>query len=123
MPLVLIGYYNPFFKGRAFRNHILLAASLIFYAWGEPVYIALMLMSILVNWRLALLIGRREKARLFTKLAVIFNVGALFVFKYLAPVTARLSLSGIHIGLLANFARFSLPIGISFYTFQALSYI
>lgn len=48
----LLGYYNPVFKGRRFRNVFLLLVSLFFYAWGEPVYVLLLLASIAVNWAL-----------------------------------------------------------------------
>lgn len=53
-PLVLIGYYNPVFRGRKFRNVFLLLASLVFYAWGEPVFVFLMIFSIFVTWYIGL---------------------------------------------------------------------
>lgn len=54
LPLVLIGYYNPVFRGRKFRNVFLLLASLAFYAWGEPVFVFLMIFSIFVTWYIGL---------------------------------------------------------------------
>ena len=50
LPCTLLIYYNPFFRGRRFRNVFLLLASLFFYAWGEPVYVLLLMLSIAVNW-------------------------------------------------------------------------
>ncbi|MDR3342648.1 MAG: MBOAT family protein, partial [Treponema sp.] len=50
LPVVLIGYYNPVWKGRNFRNGFLLLASLGFYAWGEPVFVFVMIFSVFVNW-------------------------------------------------------------------------
>ena len=51
-PAVLLIYYNPIFRSRGFRNCFLFLASILFYAWGEPVYVTIMLVSILVNWLL-----------------------------------------------------------------------
>ena len=70
-----------------YKNFILLIASLIFYAWGEPKYIILMLLSIIVNYFVALSIHRRRrekaKKRGLLIFAIVINIGALFVFKYL----------------------------------------
>ena len=103
------------------RNALLIAASLIFYAWGEPVYVLLLLFSVLVNWLLALVISRRESSgRGVAAAAVILNIGLLVVFKY----------SGFLVQSLNALLRLSLPvpdirlpIGISFFTFQTLSYV
>jgi hypothetical protein len=57
LPVVLVIYYNPIFKGRTFRNIFLLIASLAFYAWGEPVFVFLMLLSIVITWFLGLKIA------------------------------------------------------------------
>jgi hypothetical protein len=57
LPVVLVIYYNPIFKGRTFRNIFLLIASLAFYAWGEPVFVFLMLLSIIITWLLGLKIA------------------------------------------------------------------
>jgi D-alanyl-lipoteichoic acid acyltransferase DltB (MBOAT superfamily) len=54
LPVVLVVYYNPIFKGRTFRNIFLLIASLAFYAWGEPVFVFLMLLSIIITWFLGI---------------------------------------------------------------------
>ena len=103
------------------RNALLIAASLIFYAWGEPVYVLLLLFSVLVNWLLALVISHRESSgRGVVAAAVILNIGLLVVFKY----------SGFLVQSLNALLRLSLPvpdirlpIGISFFTFQTLSYV
>lgn len=57
LPIVLIGYYNHFFKSRQFRNIWLLMASIGFYAWGEPLFVFVMLFSIVLNWLFGLRVG------------------------------------------------------------------
>ena len=105
------------------KNPLLLAASLFFYAWGEPVYIVLMLISVAYNYLAGRQIGgrrdpHRRRVALIGALAV--NLGMLGFFKYYGFLVDTLNgLFGLH---LANHAL-PLPIGISFYTFQALSYV
>ncbi len=118
LPLTLCIYYNPWLTGRRFRNVFLLLVSLLFYAWGEPVFVFLMILSILV----AFLVGRHlhdEKGKYWLGAGVTFHVGLLFVFKYLTFVLGQL---GLLVGSLEGFA-IALPIGISFFTFQLLSYL
>ncbi len=102
------------------RNAVLILASLFFYAFGEPVYILLMIGSILINYVLARMIASKEQGgRGILALTVLFNIGMLVVFKYsalLVETTARLFRAELPVPDIA------LPIGISFYTFQALSY-
>lgn len=102
------------------QNGLLLVASLLFYAWGEPKNILLMLFSISANWGFGLLVSmypRRKKAWLVA--AVIVNLGLLGFFKY-----TDFTLSGLNALFGTNwYAGIALPIGISFYTFQALSYV
>ena len=99
------------------RNGLLLLFSLAFYAWGEPMYVFLMLGAILANYLLAF---RVRKSRLVFVCAVALDLGLLAVFKYLDLLISaanglfRLNLPGVHLAL---------PIGISFYTFQILSYV
>ncbi len=113
-------------KSMAVKNLILLVASLIFYAWGEPVYIILMLLSIFFNF----IVGKdieqaqkrknKKKAKSLFIFAIIFNIGVLGFFKY-----ANLFIStfaGIT-GLGLRPLNLPLPVGISFYTFQIMSYI
>ena len=123
LPIVLIAYYNPFFKSLQFRNAVLIASSLFFYAWGEPVFVLLMLASIFVNWFSGLLVDRFRgtlKAKATVGLAVALNLGMLFVFKYLT-----FTLENINALFKTNYDTLGivLPIGISFFTFQAMSYV
>ena len=121
---IVIGVY--YLCPRALRNLWLLAASLLFYAWGEPVYIRLMVASILFNYLSGLGVAalqKREKkgiAKALLILCVVGNIGALGVFKYADLLIGTINgIAGSHLALL----ELALPIGISFYTFQALSYV
>ena len=108
------------------RNILLGIASLLFYAYGEPIYILLMLGSVFFNYAAALLIasaaqkGRAGAKRVFTVLAVVVNLGILGFFKY---VPWLVSLANAHTPLSLPVPGFTMPIGISFYTFQILSYV
>ncbi len=118
LPVVCGVYYllKLIFPRKIFvRNLFLCLASLFFYAWGEPVYIFLMLVSILCNYLFAL-----SRRRVLFVLAVIFNLGFLVFFKYTAFFATNLNLI---FGLNLRVPKLALPIGISFYTFQALSYV
>lgn len=123
LPAVLLLYY---LAPRPARNFVLLFVSLIFYGWGEPVYILLMLVSILISYLGGLLVdrfvaaGEDAKARAALAVSVGLSLSLLFFFKYADFVldTARRA-TGARIGLL----RLALPIGISFYTFQTISYV
>ncbi len=119
-PLFLILYF--IIKKRKYRNFILLIFSLLFYAWGEPIYILLMLFSIGINYLLAIKIDtniEKKRKRLFI-LTIIINLTLLMIFKYLTWIIINLNaLLPIDLPII----RVSLPIGISFYTFQILSYI
>ena len=119
LPAVLLGYY--LLRGQRARNLLLLGASLLFYAWGEPVYVFLMLFSICANYLLGRGIdARRGGARkTLLILAVVLNLGLLFIFKYLDFTIENLNAL---LGLQIPPVELSLPIGISFFTFQALSY-
>ncbi len=123
LPITLIVYYNPFFTGRRFRNNFLLLASLFFYAWGEPVFVWLLILSVVFAWGAGLLIGRaacRKRKKILLAAGVFFHVGMLFVFKY-ATFAAREF--GLLFGGDFSFINIALPIGISFFTFQLLSYL
>ena len=120
LPCTLLLYYNPFFRGRGFRNVLLLLVSLFFYAWGEKVYVLLLLASIAANWWLGLRVGPGKRhRRAFLTAAVVVNLAGLFVFKYLGFVCENLGALGFPLPEV----RLALPIGISFYTFQAMSYV
>ena len=120
LPIVLILY---FICKEKYRNYILLIASLIFYAWGEPKFVFVMLASIVCNWTLAILIDKsneNKRKQVYLSVAVFFNIGLLFVFKYLNFFVAQINkIESINI-IIRDIA---LPIGISFFTFQALSYV
>ena len=120
LPVVMILYYIPFVKNRTYRNVVLLLASLFFYAWGEPVFVALMVASIFVNWLIGLQMDHSEKKKSWLVLSVIWNLALMFVFKYLTFV-----LSNVELLLHRDIADLAipLPLGISFFTFQILSYI
>lgn len=122
LPVALLGYYilRP---SVPLKNAFLLAMSLLFYAWGEPVYVFLMLLSIAVNFLAGLAVdkaknGKRKKLWLLA--SVVFNLGVLFWFKYLNFTVENINaLLGTSISVSAP----ALPIGISFFTFQAMSYV
>ena len=124
LPVVLFCYYILFRRSRKLQNIFLLIASLLFYAWGEPKFVLIMMVSILLNWLIGLLVDRFKRNKtLCTGLItidVILNLSLLFVFKYLGFACNTVnSLFGA--GL--NVPSIALPIGISFFTFQAMSYV
>lgn len=118
LPVIFIAYFLIQDK---YKNMLLLLGSLLFYAWGEPVYIWLMLCSILFNYGIGLLMDRHEKQKkLLLILDVIINIGILGYFKYFNFLIEIVnSCTGKEIEL----AEVRLPIGISFFTFQILSYM
>ncbi|MBQ0042346.1 MAG: MBOAT family protein [Lachnospiraceae bacterium] len=119
IPLFLIAY---FVTPRKFRNYTLLAGSLVFYAYGEPLYILLMLLSIAVNHIFSLCIyNSRGSGRGYLVVALIYNFGMLFVFKYLGFVISIIN--GVAGQSLIPDPGIALPLGISFYTFQMASYV
>jgi len=103
------------------RNTVLLIASLFFYFYGEPKFIIMMIFTIVQTYILALLIDKyKDKAQLFLVISISISVGSLVYFKYIDFIIENINL------LLKNkltFMNVALPIGISFYTFQLLSYI
>ena len=126
LPVILTLY---FICPKKFRNLVLLIGSLIFYAWGEPKYCLVMVATILVNYVLALLCasckeqGKEKGAKAAVIGTVVFSIGMLGFFKYSNFFLTNLNgtvgkLAGFHIPLL----DIALPLGISFYTFQTLSY-
>lgn len=121
LPAVMILYYLLPVR---FRNVILLLASLVFYAWGEPVYLFLMLLSILFNYFSGLDIARNLQDKRAAKRSLVFNLiinlAVHGFFKYEGFVLDTLNgILPVHI----SYHALPLPIGISFYTFQILSYI
>lgn len=121
LPIVLILHYV---LPKKYRNIALLLANLVFYGYGEPVYVLLMAASILVNFLLGKLISRAEATvmrKLLLVLTVVLNLGALGWYKYAGLFADALR----SVSLFSNIPVISvvLPIGISFYTFQAMSYV
>ena len=120
LPLNLILYYS--FKNTAYRNILLTLFSLWFYAWGEPFWIILLLFSAGVDWANALVIEKYRGTRwslLGLVSSAIVNLGLLAIFKYSAFIYENLNTV---FSLNLTVPQFSLPIGISFYSFHALSY-
>ena len=121
LPVVLAVYYVVPLKG---RNPVLFAASLLFYGWGEPVYLAVMIASIAVNYGFGLLVEKfraeDKRARRVVLLSVLFNLALLFFFKYFDFVIENLRSIALFSSLRP--LGLTLPIGISFYTFQTMSY-
>ena len=121
LPLCLVAYFLT--SKIKVRNFILLLFSLVFYAWGEPKYILLMLAATAVDYAAGLLIEKFRgnwKAKLFLILAVVLTLSVLGVFKY-ADFFANSVGSIFHLQI--PLLGLSLPIGISFFTFQALTYV
>lgn len=129
LPVIFVLY---FLAPRKRRNLVLFLGSLFFYAWGEPVYILLMLFSILANYTLGRMMERAAKREESAKrtdrkwerqilvLAVVINIGLLVFFKYTNFFLENIShITGASLGQI----KLPLPLGISFYTFQALSYV
>lgn len=121
LPATLGAYYLA--RGKS-RNMIQLLASLLFYAWGEPSFVLVMLLSITVNWLFGLATERNQANTAVSKAIVagmlVFNLGILFVFKYLNFTVSNLRL--LMPGLIPQ-TSIVLPLGISFFTFQAVSYV
>lgn len=123
LPAVLLVYYLPLRRWRTGQNVFLFLASLFFYGWGAHEALLLMLGSILANYLLGLWAGRARSAgrsvRPAVVLAAVVNLSLLFVFKYLDFTISTLNLLGWKLSLFG----IELPIGISFFTFQAMSYV
>ena len=124
LPIVLFFNFIVFKKSRLLQNIFLLFASLFFYAWGEPKFVLVMIASIIINWFFGLMVNKKRDnkrvSRLLIALDVVFNLAILFVFKYLTFTGSVIeSLFGVQLSI----PNIALPIGISFFTFQAMSYV
>ena len=118
LPVVFI--LHCILPGIRLKNALLLLASVLFYAYGEPVYIILLFVSTLLNYFCACLIESSKYKKLILTLAVICNLGILVVFKYTDFILGTVNtLTGLHLPL----PQIRMPIGISFFTFQAMSYV
>ena len=120
LPIVLVLYY---LSGKKYRNYLLLLASLFFYAWGEPTYVVIMLISIGANYLCGLLVDekRADKVRVAgVVISVIFNICMLGVFKYSGFFIKNIN---VVFNTSLPVPEIALPLGISFFTFQAMSYV
>ena len=121
LPLCLLVYWLA--PKIEYKNNVLLLFSLIFYAWGEPLWVLLLVFSATANYLFGLLIEKyRGKAGAKTALvsSLVLNLGLLFLFKYSAFTAENINaLFSIHLPV----PNIRLPIGISFYTFQTISYV
>ncbi len=107
---------------KKYQNVFLVIASLLFYAWGEPVYVLLMILSIILNYGIGIWIenaNKRKKGILFC--GIVLNIGMLAYFKYYNFFVDNIN--HLFRRELISTNELALPIGISFFTFQALSYI
>lgn len=117
LPIFLIVYFVV--PSRA-RNLVLLLASLFFYGWGEPRFVPVLLFSIVQGFLFGLLIEKEKHAKLFMILSIVLSLGILSVCKYANFFVENFNAAtGLSIALL----NITLPIGISFYTFQVISYV
>ncbi len=118
LPIFLLCYFIP--KKRKTKNIVLLIFSLLFYGYGEPIYVLLMILSIIVNYFIVLWMDKSSKPKKWLIIDLVFNLGLLFFFKY-----TNFFLDNINnlFNLNIKFLSISLPIGISFYTFQILTYV
>ena len=124
LPIVLVLYYILKFS-RTVQNIFLLISSLVFYAWGESKYVLIMIISIILNYIFGIMVDRYRDNKKYAKIIIFFmcavNLSILFVFKYIGFFVRNINeLIGYDI---LNVPVLTLPIGISFFTFQALSYV
>ena len=124
LPLVIAIYYAFLRKTKNLKNIFLLVASLFFYAWGEPEYVKLMLATILLNWLYGVFIEFFRKNNILMKVVLVImvltNLGILGWFKYIGFVVSNMN-RFLHTTF--EVPEVALPIGISFFTFQAMSYV
>ena len=120
LPITLIGFV--LLRRTKLGDVFLLLMSLVFYAWGEPVYVLLMIFSILFNWGIGMLAapGKQHRKAVLI-LALLINLGSLITFKYLGLLINTFNI--LPLSLKFSDPQIALPIGISFFTFQAVSYI
>lgn len=119
LPIVLTVY---FLAPAGFRNAVLLLASLLFYAWGEPRFVPVLLFSILQGYIFGLLIEKSEgrKAKVYMAVSLVLSLGILGICKYANFFVENFNAVT---GLNLTFLKITLPVGISFYTFQMISYV
>ncbi len=121
LPLCLLCYFVS--RKLKTKNFILIIFSLVFYAWGEPSYVILLLLSAVVNWYMGRQIGRHKdtkKGKMMLGGTIAFDLLLLVIFKYTGFLVENLN-GLLHVSI--PIPQISLPIGISFFTFQAISYV
>lgn len=123
LPMVIFLYYT-IFRNKYLKNIFLLIISLIFYAWGEPKFSIILMMSIVINYLFGDIIGRLDnsnnKSKIFLFIGIFLNLFILFIFKYLNFLVTVVNVYGDYD---FKVPKVLLPIGISFFTFQGLSYL
>ncbi len=120
LPIVLLLYYAS--KNNTYKNVVLVIASLLFYAWGEPIYVLALIFSSLVDYTVGQVIHKHfgtRKAKIALLCSLVVNLGLLGVFKYSGFFIDNVNML---FGTDIPFKGFALPLGISFYTFQTMSY-
>lgn len=124
LPLVFIGYFAV---PRQLKNPVLLASSLLFYAWEEKLFVLVMLGSILFNYGVGIAVDRwhgHASGRTIFTLGIVGNLLALAIFKYANFLVENLNVALVALGISpVHMSHVHLPIGISFFTFQAMSYL
>ena len=124
LPIVVVVYYALLRKTKNIKNIFLLIVSLFFYAWGEPTYVFLMIGTILFNWLLGILVDKFRENKLIKIgifiMLIAFNIGILGWFKYSGFTVLQINR---FLGTSIPVPVVPLPIGISFFTFQAMSYV
>lgn len=121
LAVVFLAYYTR--KSLKQKNIVLIIASLVFYAWGEPIWVMMLIFSAFLNWFMALKIGEHKdtpKAKLFVGIAIGIDLLLLIIFKYTGFIVENINML-LHISI--PVPQIVMPIGISFFTFQAISYI
>lgn len=127
LPIVLLIYFSV---RKEFRNAVLLISSIIFYAWGEPLIVLIVLCSLILNYLFGLLINylqQKDSKLIYHKLTMVFcvllNIGLLVYYKYTNFLVLNIREIFNSPDIFSNFKYIALPIGISFYTFHELSYV
>ncbi len=121
LPLCLICYFAA--RKTKYKNVVLLVFSLLFYAYGEPKVVFLLILSALVNWALSNVIEKHRddnKGKAAVAVSLVYSIGVLVIFKYLGFIVENLNLI---LPFDIPVPNITLPIGISFYTFQMISYV
>ena len=121
LPINIVFYFIS--KNNTYRNIVLLCFSLLFYAWGQPFYMILLVLSSLVNYFLSILINKYQgnsKSKLFLIIAIIFDLGILGFYKYYNFIISN---ANFIFSTNLTLSKVGLPIGISFFTFKIISYM